>query len=66
MAAISIVPRGDGTTEPVDTYSGRSSSGVCAKKQTRRAHAMPSLHSRVRYCVGWYFLGSRRRAFSPG
>ena len=64
MAAISIALRGDGTTEHVDTYSGRSSSGVCAKKQTRRAHAMPSLHSRVRYCAGWSQLSNTSCAYS--
>lgn len=57
-AAISIAlagpdARGEGTAEPVDKYKGRSSSDVCAKKQTRLAQFVPSLQSRVRYCAGW-------------
>lgn len=56
-AAISIAAvaeaLGDGTADPVETYSGRSSSVVWAKKQTRRLQLVPSLQSRVRYCAGW-------------
>ena len=44
--------RGEGTAEPVETYSGRSSSAVWAKKQTRLLQLVPSLHSRLRYCAG--------------
>lgn len=50
MAAAPDVPeRGEGTAEPVDTYNGRSSSTVWAKKQTLLAQFVPSLHSRVLY-----------------
>ena len=45
--------RGEGTADPVDTYKGRSSSAMCAKKQTRLLQLVPSLQSRVRYWAGW-------------
>ena len=44
--------RGDGTAEPVDTYKGRISSCVWAKKQTLLLQLVPSLQSRVLYCAG--------------
>ncbi|GJU42575.1 gag-pol polyprotein [Tanacetum coccineum] len=37
----------DGTVEPVESYKGRNSSTLCAKKQTFRAHPVSSLHKRV-------------------
>lgn len=51
--AAEVADRGDGTAEPVDTYSGRSSSFVWAKKHILRAQLVPSLQSLVRYCAGW-------------
>lgn len=50
--AAEVEDQGDGTAEPVDIYSGRSSSLVWAKKQTRRVQPVPSLQRRVRYCAG--------------
>ena len=47
--ALAAFDRGDETADPVETYNGRSSSVVWAKKQTRLAQLVPSLQSRVRY-----------------
>ena len=48
--SIAVEPeRGDGTAEPVETYKGRSSSCVWAKKHTLLLQFVPSLHSRVLY-----------------
>lgn len=44
--------RGEGTAEPVDTWSGLSSSGVWAKKHTLRLQLVPSLQSLVLYWAG--------------
>lgn len=44
-----VLERGDGTAEPVETYNGRSSSAVWAKKQTLLEQLVPSLQRRVRY-----------------
>jgi hypothetical protein len=44
--------RGEGTAEPVETYNGRSSSAVWAKKQTLLEQFIPSLQRRVLYCAG--------------
>lgn len=41
--------RGEGTADPVETYKGRSSSVLCAKKHTLLLQLVPSLQSRVRY-----------------
>lgn len=43
---------GDGIADPVEAYTGRSSSTRCAKKQTFLAHPISSLHKRVLYCAG--------------
>ena len=50
--------RGDDTagcmpTETAEGLTARSSSGLCAKKQMRRAQPTSSLQRRVRYCAGW-------------
>jgi hypothetical protein len=49
-------PRANGLkvviAEPVEAYTGRKSSGLCAKKQTFRAQPVSSLQSRVRYWAG--------------
>uniref|UniRef100_A0A0A9E4Z9 Uncharacterized protein n=1 Tax=Arundo donax TaxID=35708 RepID=A0A0A9E4Z9_ARUDO len=50
--------RGDDTagcmpTETAEGLTARTSSGLCAKKQMRRAQPTSSLQSRVRYCAGW-------------
>lgn len=43
---------GEGNAEPVEAYKGRSSSGLCAKKQTLLLQLVSSLHRRVRYWAG--------------
>uniref|UniRef100_A0A5K0V4T2 Uncharacterized protein n=1 Tax=Nymphaea colorata TaxID=210225 RepID=A0A5K0V4T2_9MAGN len=53
MSRLEADDLGEGTAEPVDTYRGRSSSDVWAKKQTLRIQLVPSLQRRVRYCAGW-------------
>lgn len=40
---------GDGMAEPVEAYSGRSSSGLCAKKHTFLEQPVSSLQRRVLY-----------------
>lgn len=47
--AVAVLDRGEGTAEPVETYKGRNSSFVWAKKQTLLAQLVPSLHRRVLY-----------------
>ena len=49
ISIVEVDTLGDGTADPVETYRGRSSSLVWAKKQTLLVHPVPSLHSLVRY-----------------
>ena len=52
MTVLYSIAEAPEVAEPVETYSGRSSSVLCAKKQTLLEQFVPSLQSRVRYCAG--------------